>query len=97
MGHVSMPLGRIRLKLQPKVRRLAPLEPDQFLAWAYRNRPGTVAAGTSALTLADVHFEVNRGLSEELIPLAELRREYVQIAARVRRNQRLGLDPWEGI
>ena len=92
-----MPLARIRLKLAPKVRRLAPLDPDRFLAWAYRNRPGTVAAGTSALTLADVHFEVNRGLAEELIPIAELRREYVRIAARVRRNQRLELDPWEGI
>lgn len=92
-----MPLARIRLRLER--RKLAPLEPDAFLRWAYYSRPGTRARGTSPLTLEDVHFELNHGLPEECpgLSITDLRRDYVRLAAKVRRNQRLGLDPWEGI
>lgn len=88
-----MPLARVRLKIQRRV--LAPLEPDAFMAWAYRNSPQARGPGTSPLTLEDVWFELSRRTPE--LTREELRRSYVRIAARVRRNQRLGIDPWGGV
>ena len=72
---------------------LAPLEPDGFLRWAYYQQPGQDRLkGSSPLTLDDVAFEWGPDRPRE-----DIRRDYVHLAARVRRNQRLGLDPWEGI
>jgi hypothetical protein len=71
-------------------RYLAPLDPDGFLAWAYASGDEAMHAGGGPLTLDDVYFETGGDLGE-------LRRTYVRIAARVRRNQRLGHDPWEGL
>lgn len=71
---------------------LAPLEPDAFLAWAFRSERVKREPWETPLTLDDVVFE-HRGAATR----DELRRVYVRIAARVRRNQRLGVDPWEGI
>ena len=65
---------------------LPPLEPDAFMRWVWDGEPGT-----QPLTLEDVAFELHEP------DLSSLRRTYVRIAARVRRNIRLGLDPWEGI
>jgi len=71
-------------------RRLAPLGPNAFLAWAWdRTR------GTSPITFEDLVYELRA--QEPGLDAAALRREYVRLAAMVRRNQRLGLDPWEGI
>lgn len=69
-------------------RRLAPLDPDSFLVWAWTQ--GDRAKGTSPLTVEDVAFELRADPRE-------VRRDYVRLAARVRRNQRLGIDPWEGV
>ena len=88
MEHVATALRRGLAKVRRRSR--APLEPDAFLVWAYHNTPGTKAPGTQPLALDDVAFELRQ-------PVEELRRSYVRIAARVRRNQRLGRDPWEGI
>lgn len=74
---------------------LAPLEPDAFLAWAYWSSPDCHIEGSRPLTVDDVWFEVSRGAPETT--RVEIRRSYVRIAARVRRNQRLGIDPWEGV
>lgn len=74
---------------------LAPLEPDAFLAWAWRQ--GDRAKGTSPLTVEDIHFELSRGEERPGLSLEELCRSYVRIAALVRRNQRLGLEPFAGI
>ena len=68
---------------------LAPLAPDAFLTWAWRSTPRHLR-GPSPLALDDVWF----ALGSPELTLEELRRSYVRIAARVRRNQRLGLDPW---
>ena len=76
----------------PRV-RLASLDPDAFLAWAWRAGPRE--RGTSALTLDDVWFELAR-LNPDL-KLEDLRRDYMRLASRVRRNQRLGLEPFSGI
>lgn len=65
---------------------LPPLEPDAFMAWAWEGEQGTQPA-----TLEDVAFELHEP------DVASLRKTYIRIAARVRRNIRLGLDPWEGI
>lgn len=69
---------------------LAPLNPDAFLRWAWMNGPRD--RGTSPLTVDDLHFEYGGELSRE-----DVRRMYVRCAARVRRNQRLGLDPMDGV
>lgn len=69
---------------------LAPLEPDAFLRWAWER--GDRAKGTSPLTLDDLAFELGPDY-----PADVLRRDYVRLAARVRRNQRLNRDPWEGV
>jgi len=81
-------------KLAKRILPLAPLEPDAFLRWVFLARPASTR-GDGPLTLRDIWFEVNRG--EETQTLADLRREYIRIASRVRRNQRLGLDPWLGL
>ncbi len=73
--------------------RLAPLEPEAFLAWVWRMGPRD--RGTSPLTLDDVWFEI--GPRSPDLTLERLRRDYVHLAARVRRNQRLGLEPLHGI
>ena len=69
---------------------LAPLEPNAFLRWAWER--GDRAKGTAPLTLEDLLFELGPDVPREM-----LRRDYVRLASRVRRNQRLGLDPMEGI
>ena len=69
---------------------LAPLEPNAFLAWSWdRTR------GVSPVTLEDLVYELRA--QEPELDAAALRRDYVRLAAKVRRNQRLGLGPWEGI
>jgi hypothetical protein len=73
--------------------RLAPLSPNAFLSWVWNEGPRT--RGTAPLTYEDVWFE--RGRREPELTREEVRRQYVRLAALVRRNQRLGNDPWEGI
>jgi hypothetical protein len=68
--------------------RLAPLVQDAFLRWAWEH--GDRDKGTSPLTVDDVAFELHADRET-------VRRDYVRLAARVRRNQRLGRDPFEGI
>lgn len=70
--------------------KLAPLEPNAFLRWAWNGEPGT-----TPITVEDLAFELRA--QEPDVDERALRREYVSLAARVRRNQRLGLDPWEGV
>jgi hypothetical protein len=72
---------------------LAPLDPDEFLAWAWRT--GDRYPGTSPLTVEDVWWELANGVPG--LTLESVRRDYVRLAARVRRNQRLGLEPLQGI
>lgn len=80
--------------------KLAPLEPNAFLRWANHNYG---APFSTAITVEDNYFELGAQYQpspgdpedfREFYPLEQLRREYVSLAARVRRNQRLGLDPW---
>ena len=73
--------------------RLAPLEPDLFLAWVYNRGPQE--QGTGPLTVDDIWFELVRDWPD--LTLAEVRRMYVRLSALVRRNQRLGLEPLAGI
>jgi hypothetical protein len=75
--------------------RLAPLNPDAFFAWAWRTNGGP--KGRGPITLDDLWFDWGPGLTENGGTLAELRRRFVSMAAKVRRNQRLGREPWEGI
>jgi hypothetical protein len=71
--------------------QLAPLSPDAFLRWWWEMEGGRgPLGGPVPLTLEDVWFEY--GIEE--IPLPSLHRAYVGLAARVRRNQRLGREPW---
>lgn len=70
---------------------LAPLEPDAFLRWTWEQLPDADRL-FDPLTVEDVWFTL--GVEELSIP--QLRHDYVGIAARVRRNQRLGMDPWHG-
>lgn len=72
---------------------LAPLEPNAFLRWAWEH--GDRAKGTTPLTVDDVWWELVRGAPE--LTVEEVRKDYVRIAAKVRRNQRLNRDPFEGI
>lgn len=70
--------------------RLAPLDPDAFLAWGWAN--GDRVKGSTPVTVDDIWWElapIVPGLSME-----QVRRHYLGMAARVRRQQRLGLDPW---
>lgn len=63
--------------------RLAPLEPDAFLRWAWEE--GGRVRGTGPLTVDDIAFEFGEALTRE-----QVRRMYVRLAALARRNQRLG-------
>ena len=72
----------------PKRAPLAPLDPDQFLRWAWLTGPRV--DGTTPLTLDDIAFELG-------VDVEGLRHDYVRLSARVRRNQRLGLSPWTGL
>lgn len=74
-------------------RALAPLDADRFLSWAHRH--GDRTRGTFPLTAADAWFELASG--DGSLAVETVRRWLVGLAARVRRNQRLGLDPWAGV
>ena len=74
--------------------RLAPLDPDRFLAWAYWTADDATRTGSGPLTFSDVCWEFSR---HGPVDLGDLRRSYVRLASRVRRNQRIGLDPWDGV
>lgn len=73
--------------------RLAPLEADAFLRWAWSQ--GDREKGTSPLTVDDLWFELAPGCPG--LTVEDVRRQYVSLAARVRRNQRVGVDAWRGI
>lgn len=90
LEHVSAPISRVVSRRRP---RLAPLAPDAFLRWAWLQGPRD--KGTQPLTLEDVWFELAHRDPE--ITRDVLRRDYVRIAAKVRRNQRVGVDVWGGI
>jgi hypothetical protein len=64
---------------------LAPLEPDAFMRWAW-----TRGKGTSPQTLGDLAFSLG-------VDPRAIRRDWIRLSARVRRNQRLNLDPWLGL
>lgn len=78
---------------RPVPRKLAPLEPNAFLHWVWTQMPKSKWSGP--LTIEDVWWELAHGYEE--MRTEDLRKSYVRIAARVRRNQRLGLDPFEGV
>ena len=69
--------------------RLAPLDPDAFMRWAWESEPNK-RTNSAPTTLADIAFELG-------VPEDSIRRDWLRLAARVRRNQRLGRPPWEGI
>ena len=75
-------------------RFLAPLEPDAFLRWAWMTGPRE--RGSSPLTLDDLWFELGSGSVPEYTR-ENLRRDYVRLAAKVRCNQRLWREPFDGI
>ena len=84
--------------------KLAPLEPDAFLRWAWKTGPRI--PGSTPITVDDNWLELawayRPGPGEpadfrEVLPIERLRHDYVTLAARVRRNQRLGFNPWHGI
>lgn len=77
-------------------RALAPLEPDAFLRWAFKQMaPADRPKGFGPLSLDDVWFELVHRDPE--ITRAQVRKDYVRLAAKVRRNQRRGLMPFEGL
>lgn len=80
-------------RYKPRVRRLAPLAPDAFLRWVWEMDGKRY--GPEPITLEDVWWEHAHGCPEYGPEV--LRRDYVRLAAKVRRNQRLGRDPLEGI
>ena len=83
--------------MRPPSRRrspLPPLDPDRFLAWVWKRLPRELR-GSGPLTVDDLHMEYARGFPELL--LQDVRRMYLRISARARRNVRLGLDPLEGV
>lgn len=71
---------------------LAPLEPDAFLRWCWEQGPR--ARGTFPHTVEDLWFDL-AGRAPDM-PFDFVRRSHIRVASKVRRNQRLGLDPWEG-
>lgn len=73
--------------------QLAPLDPDGLLRWAWEQVGRQY--GTFPVTFEDVWFEWERSAGEYTREM--LRRDYVRLAAKVRRNQRLGRDPWADI
>lgn len=86
-------LNRDALRRELGIKRpvLAPLNPDAFLAWMWAR--GDRSIGTSPLTIDDLHFELaHSGWTRRAIW-----KQYVHLAALVRRNQRLGLDPMDGV
>jgi len=91
MEHVRTALRRGLSRAQR--RSLAPLEPNAFLAWAWQQ--GDRAKGTTPLTVDDVWFELARHDAD--LARETVRRDYLRLAARFRRDQRLGLDPWDGV
>ena len=70
---------------------LAPLHPDPFLLWAWRSNR-TRRIRSQPLSLDDLLFIMHPAWT-----YVGLRRDLYRLAARVRRNQRLGLDPWTGL
>lgn len=93
MEHISEALARGLEKVARRQSNLAPLDPDQFLRWAWNN--GDKAKGTGPLTLEDLHFELGRGCPE--ITMESLRLDYRRLAETVRRNQQMDRDPYDGI
>lgn len=81
---------------EPPREPLAPLEPNLFLYWAWKLDH---VEGSTPITVEDNLAELQRHArpGDEVPTLAELRRDFVRVAARVRRNQRLGLDPWDSV
>jgi hypothetical protein len=67
---------------------LAPLEPDAFMRWAWTGE----RKGSQPLTIDSLAFQLGGECSRE-----DIHRYYVSVAARVRRNQRLGRGPWEDV
>jgi hypothetical protein len=68
------------------VKRLAPLNPDAYLAWQWSRGPR--AKGTHPLTVADYWFDLAR--VDPSVSIEEVRRLWLHQAARVRASQRLG-------
>lgn|GEM_PF-3663633 len=93
MEHVSAALSRA-VRTVARRTRLAPLEPDAFLAWMRHH--DRIPRNRGVCTVDDLWFGF-WGRLDPGLTLKETRRLVVWMAARVRRNQRLGLDPFEGI
>ena len=72
--------------------KLAPLKPDDFLRWVWE-RDGR-RYGPEPIRLEDVWWQLPpvEGYTPEM-----LRKDYVRLAAKVRRNQRMGWDELWGI
>lgn len=62
------------------------------MRWVWQQGPRE--KGSHPFTLDDLWFAL--GAPEEL-SVSQLRRSMVGMAARVRRRQRLGMGPWEGV
>lgn len=76
-----------------EVRDLPPLAPedlDEFLAWAWRTSGAQCGRWNKPCTVADLAFQ------SEQEP-ERMRDDIMRLALRVRENQRLGKDPWEGL
>lgn len=74
---------------------LAPLEPNLFLFWCWKREH---VKGSTPITVEDnlAMLEEQAQPGQYVPTLAELRHEYVAVAARVRRNQRLHRGDWDG-
>jgi hypothetical protein len=66
--------------------RLAPLNPDAYLAWEWAQGPRK--RGTYPLTVTDCWFDLVQHAPE--VTVAEVRRLWLHQAARTRATQRLG-------
>lgn len=71
---------------------LAPLDPDLYLAWLWKHSKPPKAPRPP--TVDSIWYDMVR--IEPSLTYEDLRRNYVHIAAWVRRNQRLGLHPLLG-
>lgn len=89
-ARLGLNLEAMRADLGMARPKLAPLEPDAFFRWAWESGP--MRKGSQPTTAGSLAFELEGALSVE-----QVRRQYVRIAAKVRRNQRLNLGPWMGI
>ena len=87
-------ISRVMPRAIARIPRLAPLEPDAFLRWWFHSLPAD-ARGPRALTVAEIHFELSRVDPDRTYE--ETRKDYLRLAARVRRNMRMGLWPLGGI